>query len=108
HPGFVTKRFTRLSGKTYSPDVLDERFRTLMKTGQFNLLQIKPVPVGGNLLRFDISADEAKSKEFGFWVGYDTYEGALAGLQVGDRGLFGYGRPLIASIVAAQCSYQGE
>src|SRR5438093_5057506 len=26
HPGFVTKRFTRLSGKTCSPDVLDERF----------------------------------------------------------------------------------
>src|SRR6059058_3181930 len=29
-PSFVTKRFTRLEGKTYSPDVLDERFRTLM------------------------------------------------------------------------------
>src|SRR5216110_1846461 len=26
HPGFVTKRFTRLNGKTYSPDVLNERF----------------------------------------------------------------------------------
>src|SRR6267143_2316500 len=49
HPSFVTRRFTRLSGKTYSPDVLDERFRTLMKTGQFNLLQIKPVPVDGHL-----------------------------------------------------------
>src|SRR5436305_4833250 len=68
HPGFVTKRFTRLNGKTYSPDVLDERFRTLMKTGQFNLLQIKPVPVDGHLLRLDISAEEAKSREFGFWI----------------------------------------
>jgi outer membrane protein assembly complex protein YaeT len=108
HPGFVTKRFTRLSGKTYSPDVLDERFRTLMKTGQFNLLQIKPVPVGGNLLRLDISAEEAKSKEFGFWVGFDTYEGALAGVQVGDRDLFGYGRPLTATIEVSQRSYRGE
>ncbi len=108
HPSFVTKRFTRLSGKTYSPDVLDERFRTLMKTGQFNLLQIKPVPVDGNLLRLDISAEEAKSKEFGFWVGYDTYEGALAGVQVGDRDLFGYGRPVTASIEVSQRSYKGE
>src|SRR5262249_35518660 len=108
HPSFVTKRFTRLSGKTYSPDVLDERFRTLMKTGQFNLLQIKPVPVGGNLLRLDISAEEAKSKEFGFWVGFDTYEGALAGVQVGDRDLFGYGRPVTASIEEPQRSYRGE
>ena len=108
HPGFVTKRFTRLSGKTYSPDVLDERFRTLMKTGQFNLLQIKPVPVDGHLLRLDISAEEAKSKEFGFWVGFDTYEGALAGVQVGDRDLFGYGRPVTASIEVSQRSYRGE
>jgi len=108
HPSFVTKRFTRLSGKTYSPDVLDERFRTLMKTGQFNLLQIKPVPVDGHLLRLDISAEEAKSKEFGFWVGFDTYEGALAGVQVGDRDLFGYGRPLTATIEVSQRSYRGE
>lgn len=108
HPSFVTKRFTRLEGKTYSPDALDERFRTLMKTGQFNLLQIKPVPVGGNLLRLDISAEEAKSKEFGFWVGFDTYEGALAGVQVGDRDLFGYGRPLTATIEVSQRSYRGE
>ena len=108
HPSFVSKRFTRLRGKTYSPDVLDERFRTLMKTGQFNLLQIKPVPVDGHLLRLDISAEEAKSKEFGFWVGFDTYEGALAGVQVGDRDLFGYGRPITASIEVSQRSYRGE
>src|SRR5215468_921149 len=108
HPSFVTKRFTRLEGKTYSPDVLDERFRTLMKTGQFNLLQIKPVPVDGHLLRLDISAEEAKSREFGFWVGFDTYEGALAGVQVGDRNLFGYGRPLTATIEVSQRSYRGE
>lgn len=108
HPSFVTKRFTRLSGKTYSPDVLDERFRTLMKTGEFNLLQIKPVPVDGHLLRLDISAEEAKSKEFGFWVGFDTYEGALAGVQVADRDLFGYGRPVTASIEVSQRSYRGD
>src|SRR6059058_3471714 len=108
HPSFVTKRFTRLRGKTYSPDVLDERFRTLMQTGQFNLLQIKPVPVDGHLLRLDISAEEAKSKEFGFWVGFDTYEGALAGIQIGDRDLFGYGRPVTATIEVTQRSYRGE
>src|SRR5207248_6662362 len=108
HPSFVAKRFTRLRGKTYSPDVLDERFRTLMKTGLFNLLQIKPVPVDGHLLRLDISAEEAKSKEFGFWIGYGTYEGAIAGIQVGDRDLFGYGRPVTATIEVTQRSYRGE
>jgi outer membrane protein insertion porin family len=108
HPSFVTKRFTRLRGKTYSPDVVDERFRTLMKTSLFNLLQIKPVPVDGHLLRLDISAEEAKSKEFGFWGGFDTYEGALAGVQVGDRDLFGTGRAGSAMIEVSQRSYRGE
>src|SRR5207247_2968315 len=79
-----------------------------MKTGQFNLRKSKPVPVDGHLLRLDISAEEAKSKEFGFWVGSDTDEGALAGVQVGDRDLFGYGRPVTASIEVSQRSYRGE
>jgi outer membrane protein insertion porin family len=108
HPSFVTKRFARLEGKTYSPDVVDERFRTLMKTGLFNVLQIKPVPIDGHLLRLDISAQEAKSKEFGFWAGFDTYEGALAGVQVGDRDLFGTGRAGSATIEISQRSYRGE
>jgi outer membrane protein insertion porin family len=108
HPSYVIKRFNKLSGKTYSPDVLDERFRTLMRTGLFNLLQIKPVPVDGNLLRLDISAEEAKSKEFGFSVGYGTYEGGIIGVQFRDRDLFGYGRPLTTSVEVSQRSYKGE
>src|SRR5437867_2103461 len=108
HPSYVIKRFSRLEGKPYSPDVLDERFRTLMKTGLFNLLQIKPVPVDGHLLRLDISAEEAKSKEFGFSIGYGTYEGGIVGVQFRDRDLFGYGRPLTTSIEVSQRGYKGE
>ncbi len=108
HPSYVIKRFSKLEGKTYSPDVLDDRFRTLMKTGLFNLLQIKPVPVDGHLLRLDVSADEAKSKEFGFSVGYGTYEGGILGVQFRDRDLFGYGRPLTTSVEVSQRGYKGE
>src|SRR5437588_2370439 len=107
-PGYVTKRFSKLSGQTYSPDVLDERFRTLMGTGLFNVLQIKPVPVDGNLLRLDISAEEAKSKEFGFSIGYGSYEGGIFGVLFRDRDLFGYGRPLTTSIEVSQRGYKGE
>ena len=107
-PSYVIKRFSRLESKPYSPDVLDERFRTLMKTGLFNLLQIKPVPVDGHLLRLDISAEEAKSKEFGFSIGYGTYEGGIVGVQFRDRDLFGYGRPLTTSIEVSQRGYKGE
>jgi outer membrane protein insertion porin family len=107
-PSFVTKRFRNLAGKTYSPEVLDERFRTLMRTGLFNLLQIKPVPVGENELRLDISAEEAKSKQFGFSIGYGTFQGGIVGVQYRDANLFGYGRPLTTSLEVSQRSYKGE
>ena len=108
HPSYVTKRFQKLNGKTYSPDALDERFRELMRTGLFNLVQIKPTPVGGNLLRLDISAEEAKSKEFGLSIGYGSYVGGIFGIQYRDLDLFGYGRPLTTSFEITSRSYKGE
>jgi outer membrane protein insertion porin family len=108
HPDYVTKRFRKLNGKTYSPEVIDERFRELMRTGLFNLLQIKPTPVGDNLLRLDITAEEAKSKEFGLSVGYGSYVGPIFGIQFRDLDLFGYGRPLSTSLEITGRSYKGE
>ncbi|MEP6936729.1 MAG: BamA/TamA family outer membrane protein [Chthoniobacterales bacterium] len=107
-PSYIERRFSKLSGQTYSPDVLDEKFRNLMRTGLFNILQIKPTPIGGNLLRLDISAEEAKSKEFGFSLGYGSYVGGIVGLSYRDRDLFGYGRPLTTSVEYNQRGYKGE
>jgi outer membrane protein assembly complex protein YaeT len=107
-PSFVTKRLSKLAGQIYSPDVLDERFRVLMRTGLFNLLQIKPVPVEGNLLRLDVSAEEGKSKEFGISIGYGTFQGGIFGVQYRDRDLFGYGRPVTISAEISQRGYKGE
>src|SRR5205823_4172146 len=60
-PSYVRNRFASLEGKNYSPDVLDEKFRELMRTGLFNVLQINPQPEAGNSLQLDISAEEAKA-----------------------------------------------
>jgi len=107
-PSYVTNRFAKLRGKTYSPDVLDQRFRELMRSGLFNLLQIKPTPVDGNLLRLDISAEEAKSKEFGLSVGYGSFVGPIFGVQYRDLDLFGYGRPITTSVEITGRGYKGE
>ncbi|PYK67350.1 MAG: hypothetical protein DME45_10355 [Verrucomicrobia bacterium] len=107
-PSYVRNRFASLEGKNYSPDVLDEKFRELMRTGLFNVLQINPQPEAGNSLQLDISAEEAKAKEFGFSVGYGTYVGGIVGLSFADRDLFGYGRPLTTSIEISQRGYKGE
>src|SRR5437667_4617963 len=107
-PSYVHNRFTSLQGKTYSPDVLEEKFRELMRPGLFNVLQINPQPDGGNYLRLDVAAEEAKAKEFGVSVGYGSYVGGIIGFSFADRDLFGYGRPLITSIEVSQRGYKGE
>ena len=93
-PSYLTRRFSKFSGKTYSPELVDEKFRELMKSGLFTVLQIKPTPIGGDALRLDISAEEAKSKEVGFALGYGSYQGPIVGASYRDRNLFGYGRPI--------------
>jgi outer membrane protein assembly factor BamA len=65
-----------------------------MKSGLFTVLQIKPTPIGGDALRLDISAEEAKSKEFGLALGYGSYAGPIVGASFRDRNLFGFGRPI--------------
>src|SRR5437016_1607540 len=108
-PSFVQKRFTSLAGKTYSPEVLDERFRALMRTGLFNVLKIEPTPIADeDSLLLNISAEEAKSKEVGFSIGYGTFEGGIIGAQFRDRDLFAYARPFTISAKVSQRSYKGE
>ena len=108
-PSFVQKRFRSLAGKTYSPEALDERFRTLMKTGLFNVLKIEPTPIADeDTLLLNISAEEAKSKQFGVSLGYGTFEGGIVGAQYRDADLFGYGRPFTISAEVSQRSYKGE
>jgi len=107
-PSYLSRRFSKFSGKTYSPEAVDEKFRELMRSGLFTVLQIKPTPIGGNALRLDISAEEAKSKEIGFSLGYGSYSGPIVGASYRDRDLFGYGRPLTTSVEVSGRGYKGE
>ncbi len=107
-PSYLVNRFKKFQGQPYSPEVLDRKFRELMRTSLFNILKIKPTPVNGNELRLDISVEEAKSQEFGFSIGYGSYEGAIVGASYANRNLFGYGRPITTSVEYTQRSYKGE
>ena len=107
-PSYITKRFRKLSGKKYNPELLDEKFREMMKSGLFSILQIKPVALDGNLLHLQITAEEAKSKEFGFSLGYGSYAGLIVGASYRDRNLFGYGRPVSTSAEYSSRGYKGD
>ncbi len=108
NPNYVTKRFNKLSGKRYDPAVVDDVFREMLKTGLFNIMQIKPVPVEGNQLQLQISAEEAKSKQFGFSLGYGTYAGFIVGVSFQERNLFGTGRPITTAVEYSSRGYKGE
>jgi outer membrane protein insertion porin family len=107
-PGYLVNRFRKLRGRPYSPDVLDKKFRELMRTSLFNILQINPTPVDDNQLRLDIKIEEAKPQEFGFSIGYGSFSGGIFGVQYSNRDLFGYGRPITTSIEFSQRGYKGD
>src|SRR6195256_379247 len=109
HPSYVKNRFSKLQGQTYSPEVLDEKFRALMRTGLFNTLKIEPTPIADeDVLLLNIKAEEAKSKQLGFSAGYGTYEGLIGGIEFCERDLFCTGRPIIFSIEVSQRGYKRE
>lgn len=107
-PSYVERRFSKFTGRTYSPDLVDEKFRELMKSGLFTVLQIKPTPIGGDALRLDVSAEEAKSKEVGLALGYGSYTGAIVGVSYRDRDLFGFGRPISTLAEWSERGYKWE
>jgi outer membrane protein assembly factor BamA len=80
----------------------------MMRTGLFNILQVKPTPVDGDLLRLDVNVEEAKPKEFGFSLGYGSFDGAIVGASYANRDPFGYGRPVTTSVEWSQRGYKGD
>ncbi len=107
-PSYLVNRFKKLRGRPYSPETLDKKFRELMRTSLFNILKINPTPVDGNLLHLNINVEEAKPQEFGFSLGYGSYEGAIVGASYANRDLFGFGRPITTSVEYTQRSYKGD
>ncbi len=107
-PQFMEKRFANVVGKTYDPEKVDERYRELLRTGLFRRLRILPVVDGANTLRLELTAEEAKQKEFGFDLGYGSYDGGTAGVHLGDRNFLRTGRSLTLSLAYSQRGFRGE
>ena len=108
NPSFLPKRFKKIKGKFYDPRRVDEQFQSLMRTGLFKKLTVTPRALPDNQVQLDLQAEEAKAKELGFGIGFDTFEGAILGLTLGDRDFRGSGRPLTSTFEYAQRFLRGD
>lgn len=108
HPGFLPKRFAKLRGKVYDPRKLNEEFEAMMRTGLFKRLTITPRALPTNEVALDMQVEEAKAKELGFGIGFDTFEGAILQFTAGDHDFVGSGRSLTSTFEYAQRFLRGE
>jgi outer membrane protein insertion porin family len=106
--GFLPRRFASLHGKFYNPELLDQKFREMMETGLFRQLRIEPRPLPDDTLELHMDVQEEPARELGFSVGYGTFEGPIIGGVIGDRNLFGTGRPLTANVELSANFLRGE
>jgi outer membrane protein assembly complex protein YaeT len=107
-PGFLEKRFGKLRGKFYNPAKLDEVYQNMMRTGLFKTLRIASKPLPSGEVELDMEVEEAMAKEIGFSLGYGTFDGAIVGLHLADRDLFGSGRPVSATFEYSTRLLKGE
>jgi outer membrane protein assembly complex protein YaeT len=107
-PDFLRNRFRKLTGQVYDPAKLDELYQQVIKTGLFSLLRVDTVPQPDNTLRLDIGVKEAKAKDIGFSLGYDTFDGPIIGFEIGDRDFRGTGRPITFSVDYSERTLSGE
>ena len=105
---FLPKRFAHLKGEKYDPEMLDETFREMLRTGLFKNLRPSLTPVGKDELRIDLTVEEAKAREVGATIGAGSYEGASIGVRLADRNLFGRGRPLSLAVDYSLRGLRGE
>lgn len=105
---FLQNRLMKLHGKTYDPELIDEKFRELIQTGLFKTLRINPQEAPGHEVRLDLEIEEAKAKEFGIGLGFASYEGVIASLSYTDRNFLRTGRPLSFDLEATSRGYKGE
>ncbi len=107
-PEFLKKRLARLQGGLYSPESIDAGYRELIETGLFRNLSITPTIIDGNLVRLDVSVQEARPKEFGIGLGFATFDGGIVNLSYTDRNFLRGARTLGANAELTQRGYSGE
>ena len=101
-PDWLRSRLESLQGQPFHPEKLEAKTRRLMGSGLFSSLEITPIPQPDQTLHLRVSLEEAKARELGFSVGYNSYEGAIFGVRATHRHLLGRGLHFNTDLVLSQ------
>jgi outer membrane protein insertion porin family len=107
-PGFLPRRFASLRGQTYDPEKLKAIQSKIYQSGLYDSIDVQEVPQPDQTLDLVLNPVEAKPKELGFYVGYDSFYGILLGASYTNRNIDGYGRIFSAKVDYTSRGPQGE
>ena len=107
-PKFLTARFSGLRGQVYDPDKLTDLYTKLYLTGLFDALDVQEVAEPDHTIKLVLNPKEARPKELGAYVGYDTFDGILLGASYTNRNIDGYGRIFSAYVDYTNRGPDGE
>jgi outer membrane protein insertion porin family len=91
-PEFLPRRFAALRGQTYNPQKLKDLYQKLYLTGLYDTIDVQEMPEPDNTIALIANPLEAKPKELGFYLGYDTFYGPILGANYTNRNIDGLGR----------------
>ncbi|MBV9391932.1 MAG: BamA/TamA family outer membrane protein [Verrucomicrobia bacterium] len=98
-PVFLPRRLASLMGQTYDPKKLQEAYTQLYQTGLFDTLDVQETAEPDDTIQLRLSPREARSKELGFYLGYETFNGVVVGANYRNLNFDGLGH--IFSVTAA-------
>jgi outer membrane protein assembly complex protein YaeT len=73
--------FKRGVGKVYSPEDIDMMHKQVVNSEVFARLDVTPRLIGSDTMVLEISGEEAKTRRYSAYAGYETFRGPILGVE---------------------------
>ena len=105
---FFQRKLLEFDGNPYNPEGISQLSRDLLRTGAFKKVITTPEPQEDGTIILDVEVEEAKTRRFGPFIGFGTYEGGIIGVSYRDVNLFGLVRGLGIDAEFSQRGLSGD
>ena len=105
---FFQRKLLEFDGNPYNPQGISQLTRDLLRTGAFKKVITTPQPQQDGSIILDVEVEETKTRKFGPFIGFGTYEGGIIGVSYRDVNLFGLVRGLGVDAEFSQRGLSGD